>query len=419
MDDSVCDIKYLCSEAYCQIDDGIWFSAMGYNGLFYYKFGRKRIEFITSFPHEKHTESRLHGKAIKVDKEIYFLPDRSRYIHIYNTALKKIESINLKEDKRIGCRNGFFYNNAVYFITGIPDIVVYCINIKTKKIRKHRLNIDNGGLGISQDIVLKNGDAYFTCKAKSQVIKYSCEANTYQIYHINSKEEGYGTICYDGKDFWLSSRKGIIRCNSDFICIDFYNHFPKEYGMTIKYLEEVKFIKGFTNQFNDSEFPFSFSVFWANKVWLFPFRVNMIIQIDIVTGKLDEFYLENEYEDEESLFDKFRSTHCHYFGGIEENRLMFMSTKSKKIRIVDEWNNLKELYLKCEISEDIFYYLRYLVDLDICYDNEKFTALKKFFKLNIGTLNRKRNDMINFDEEKKGYSIYTVIKETWYRRRAK
>lgn len=405
------NIRYLCTEAFCQDGDALWFSAMGYNGLYCLKAGRDEAEFIGSFPYERHGEFRLHGKAIKVNLEIFFLPDRSHYVHVYDIHSGRLSAYDVGETGRLGCENGICYGGKIYFIVTEPEITVASIDIYSKEIEKYKLNLGNGKQGISRDMVLLNGGIYFACKGRNQVVEYSCNAGVHQIYQIGSEEqEGYGTLCHDGKAFWLSSRRGLVRWDKDLSNLDFYSVFPHGYGMTIRpslESDEIVCVDGFSNQYSENEFPFEFSVFLKNNIWFFPRRVNMIVLADIHTGEMKEFHLDNECEDKDSLIDGCRNTHCHYMGGMEDDVLIFMSTKSKKIRIINQQENICEHYLKINKEVDILIYLGH-----VCQEDKKSYRLNDFLASSMMTGKCHNKDLrIILDKDNVGKVIYTTARE--------
>ncbi|MCH5249285.1 MAG: hypothetical protein J1E98_05115 [Lachnospiraceae bacterium] len=399
MKENIDNIRYLLSDAVWYEDDQIWVSAMGFNGLFRYDINDNKTEFIGSFPNEERFEKSLHGKAIRVQDEIYFLPDRSKYVHVYNLGTGVFSSYDVKMEGRMRCGNGFYYEGKLYFICGGSEIVFCCIDTLTKKIDKHKIDIANYKYGISKDIVLLGDKVYFTCRYPNVVVEYSYRNNTYKKYFVGKEQDGFSTICHDGNVFWLSGKKGIVRWDTYSSEVIDFNMFPKGFGMCIvpsSESKQIEFVHGFSSKYFEAEVPFWFSAFFAGKVWLFPFRTNMIICVDVLTRSVTEFYLQDEQEDEESLQAKYRYTHCHYLGEMQNNKLVFFSTKSKKIRVIEQESEpvVREFVLRCKEPEDMISYLNGDKTYT-CYEDGELYNLEDFLttKLegNIGDSSNKKS----------------------------
>lgn len=392
MERNVDSIRYLYSDSAWYEDDQIWVSSMEFNGLYRYSIKDDKINYIGSFPNEENQSKRLHSKTIKIKKEIYFLPDWSKYVHVYNIETGIFSAYEVGIKGRTGSGNGIYYKEKIYFVCSGTEIMVCSIDTTTKEIRKESIEVKGQ---VSYDSVLVNDKIYFVCRYPSAIVEYSCGDNSYQKYQIGENEEEFGTICYDGKSFWLSGNAGIVRWTKNLPEIRRYDNYPAGFGMQIRLslnLDQIEYICGFSNKYSKAEMPFGFSAFWNGKVWLFPGRTNMIICVDIQTGNMEEFFLENEMEDKQSLLAKYRYTHCHYLGSVNNNMLIFFSTKSKKLRIIyQKSTNIKEFYLRCEEPDDIAMYLCGR-ELDIRYEDEDLNSLEEFLKINYSTNHNNRDN---------------------------
>lgn len=409
MERNVDNIRYLYSDSAWYEDNQIWVSSMEFNGLYQYNINSNRIKFIGSFPNEASYVRRLHSKALKIKNEIYFFPDWSKYVHVYNIETSIISAYRVGLEGRVGTRNSVYYEGRIYFICGGTEILVCSIDIATKEVEKRKIEVENYRYGISSDSVLVKDKLYFVCQYPNVVVEYSCGDGICNKYQIGKNEERFGTICYDGEAFWLSGNVGIVRWKRDSSEIKKYNNFPDRFGMCIRPSldsNQIEFIKGFTNKYSETEQPFGFSAFFGGKVWLFPGRTNMIICVDIQTGYMEEFCLEGEQEDEASLLAKYRYTHCHYLGGMQNKTLIFFSTKSKKVRVISQNGKIevKEFYLRSKEPDDIFSYLGGK-NLGVRHEDEDFNSLEEFL-----AINPKRNIDNIYNKKNVGTLIYEAVK---------
>ncbi len=359
----------------------IWFSSMLFNGLYKYDISTQQTHFIGSFPKEKRNEWRLHGKALKIDHEIFFLPNRSKYIHVYDIERHQIYSYDMKTKERINCKNAIYYKGCIYFVGNDSEITLYEMNAKTKKIKKYPINIKDYKGQICADYIVIDTKFYFACDSENIVIEYNMDSNTYCLHRVFKGSKGFGSIAYDGNSFLLSDSESVFRWNKDTdIVQEIYDDFPTGYGMTVKDGDAVVSCTGFTNKYNKNEKPFWFSAVIADYLWLFPFRTNMIIKMNLSNGKMFEVPLLDEKENDISLFMKTRMTHCHYVGGRQGERILFSSTKTRRMYVLENDGCINTDYFSFLAEEPKNFEIYYCNDVPVFTESKK-ENLKKFINI--------------------------------------
>lgn len=405
MKENIDNKRVINAEAFWVDGSQIWISAMGYNGLYMYDIEKKETKFICSFPMEEHNKWRMHGKAIKVDKEIYFVPDRSRYVHVYNLKTQQISSYFPGKCERMGCGNVIYIQGKIYFISDTSEIILYSMDVETKVIERHSIDITDYNGGICSDMVVIGNQLYLACKQLNIVIEYNLHLNTYQFLTVVSDSNGFGTMNYDGEFFWFSDNKSVLKWERNTEKLEKYEVFPSGFGMVMRIGDEIVRSEGFTNRYQSGEKPFSFSVIVQGHLWLFPFRTNMIVRVDLLSGIMSEVRIENEEEDDKSLFMRTRWTHCRFMGGMQEGVLSFSSTTTKKIYIYNSENiesGISSFLIWAKDPGDLG---KYLYNYSM-YQEEEDETLETFL-----ICLRNDSEIYNEDSRDVGKIIYDKIKE--------
>lgn len=321
--------------------DKIWISSMAFNALYCHDINKNKTHFVAKFPMEEAGEWKLHGDAVKCGDEIYFLPDRSSYIHVFNIVSGKLESYDMHVKGRVSCSKAVCVDRKIYFASVVQGLSIFSIDIETKCIEQ--TSIGNGTTEISKDIISTDNNVYIASKNKSVLIEFSIKSKRFREYEISEGSNGFGTLSFDGSFFWLSDTEKILKVNLQKKEVCIYKDFPKGYGMTLKNGDELIYINGFTNMYNELEKPFYNSAIIGNKLLLLPCRINMIIEVNLEDGKMKQLRLKGERENRESLFTGYRLTHCHYLGGKQGCEIVFTSSKTKRTYVIDSKENRQEL----------------------------------------------------------------------------
>lgn len=331
------DRRWIIGGAICIDKDKVWISVMEFNALYCYDLKTRLSNYIGAFPGEKNSVWKMHGSSLLVENKIFFLPDRSRFIHIVDTETGNIQKLEVHSKERFSCNHAWFYKGVLYFISEDSGLELYSFHIKTNFIEKHLIQEENND-SICIDHVVIGEKIYFACMNRDSVICYDFVNYQMVEYNIKADESGFGTISYDGTNFYLTGKKHIVQWNPEKLKINLYQTYPKGLGMVLWLNGQIVRIEGFTDQYLKNEKPFSFSLIIDEKLWLFPFRTNMVLSFDIKTGKILSYSLQEEEEDEISLGLKNRLAFCHYLKNSNQEPLIFSSTRSKSFYIIEKGN---------------------------------------------------------------------------------
>ncbi len=344
--------KHIYCSSFCEMDNRIYGSSMNFNGLVVYYKDERKSRFLDRFPNEGYDAWRLHSFVLKEGVFLYFIPDRSKYIHIYDTSNDCFDSVDVCAGGRINATTAIMSNGHIIFAS-IDQRELIVFDIKNREL-SHIALPENST--IITEIVEKNGFIYMADKKKDCI--YECDINNHYVKIINLKAEGkgFGTIATDGKLIYLSGEKSITMYSNDGFeqrAIEY----PVNYGMQILQGESIRFVSGFRDIEDRFEKPFAFSRLIDNRLFLFPFRTNMIIRIDLLNGfQSNEFPVVGENETMESLSSQLRITHCHYLpaDSSRNTEVSFVSTCTKKIYKLGMDLKLRDFEMIIDNDEDLY-----------------------------------------------------------------
>jgi CDP-glycerol glycerophosphotransferase (TagB/SpsB family) len=312
--------------------DTMWFPENNFNGLFKMDMITKKIELLCEFSNDNINELRKYGSVSKYRDKMIFAPMGAKDIAIYNTSNKELTKCKLKEpkiSKKISYNESlkFFatvnYKNWI-FIIGCSYPAIIKVNMDTdeveyytdwvKKVEKY---ISNENDVIFRNDVYVRGNSIFIpgCNANI-VMEFNMDSGNAKIHEVGDKECCYSSICFDGKDFWLSPRRSgdIVKWNEKTGEIKKYNNYPE----------------GFMSGYNS----FSKIIYNKSEIILFPAEANMTLKVDIETGKmmpismLDEIYEQHRYSCNNWAFKYY------LVDSSDENMYIFPSKNNKFI----SWN---------------------------------------------------------------------------------
>lgn len=298
-------IRFIASDAGVIIDDVMWISNRNYNGLYCWKMDEDCAKFMGEFPLENKNEWRLHSSAVLSDKKIYFLPDRSNYIHIYDMDQNVFDTIDLNCHERLLTRFAFLYGKYIVFALGRPRACI-CMMDTTDYSIQYFYNEDEK-CDFSEDYVLRNNSVWFLTAGSNILNEFSLTRKEY-IFHKVDDEKLY-TIASVENDLVFGTFNGAIRWNADKAIVKKYDGFPDSYKF-VSLVDNEILVQDVCNETMNGESPFSLSISNVDEVLLFPRRTNAILKIDNNMISLSKYSIADE--NFESLNQPFRITHSRF-----------------------------------------------------------------------------------------------------------
>lgn len=230
------------------VNDDMWFSATGFNGLCRFNSQSGETEFVGCFLEEDTDRMYLHSQVGCFQNILIFSPNFSNGIDIYDIEKKEFDRIPIPEE----IYRGYGKNNTKTFamqqiknkfiIFGFFCPVIFFVDSQTRelKIVQNMHEKLYGSLYDRSKPVFKRssclvGEKVFILCAQSMGI---LEVNLLsQLYTYIETEIQYDTICHDGLSFWLSAKNKLYKMqnyeyenvftvegNMQFILSRFYNN---------------------------------------------------------------------------------------------------------------------------------------------------------------------------------------------------
>lgn len=328
-----------CDKMVCD-GEGAWLTGAKLNALFYLDFNTKVCEFIDCFPDEPIMDYRVNSGCMKIENELYFFPDRGEYVCIYNIISNKFSKIILNNPKKLRILIGmvFHCNDCIYaFSNGLEQIIEISVSQK-RVIDTYSISgyIQESGITrISSEGCIVHENIYFTIPEKNLVCEFSTKTKKILDFNFNRNIMPQ-TICYDGKNFWMTGKtKEIVRWNeerNEVVSVhsipDFVGWFENRDG-------------GFRENTEDGRCQnplFRWSLNFGDKIWFIPYVANKIIYIDKNTCEIGVCDVESEYESEKSWFRAYQVKYS--FECVFQERYIFLySYKNQQYLLIDTITN--------------------------------------------------------------------------------
>ncbi|MGB4660445.1 MAG: hypothetical protein WBI07_14820 [Mobilitalea sp.] len=165
------------------------------------------------------------------------------------------------------------------------------------------------------------------------VLEFNMDTNEFKTHIVGKEGNNYFSMAYDGKDYWLVQNEGksIIRWNYETGKSAEYTDFP------LNYIGEKE---GFVS-----------IVFCNSHLLAFPRMANMIVEINIKTGKMTEYRCNLPYKEGERKSEYFTYESNYLFAkSYDKTHIVALSAYDLSLIFIDtETNECKKI--KCRLNE--------------------------------------------------------------------
>lgn len=211
------DKGMLQTECIARKGNKVFFSSISRNIVYKCDLHTGKTSIIGIVPGEDYFSKRLFG-GIEVWKEsLYFIPLNAKKLWIYNTELKKWNSIDIRNADKSNNELKFFasciYKNKLYmFGFRYPAIIIIdleteCVVYDEDSLKKVTVCSQKKHDGIFRtNYVKKSNYIYLASCVSNQVFKYNLEEYKGRWYDIGESSDRFSGIVFDGEYYWLSPR---------------------------------------------------------------------------------------------------------------------------------------------------------------------------------------------------------------------
>lgn len=269
---------------------------------------------------------RSYTEIVEHNEVLYFTPMMAKKILCFNKNTKEIQEIMIPNAKRVNFCRVLQYHEYLYYIpTEGNEILRLDCNTKEIKMyqepvsRVRKNNKEKGFFSMFASQILDHS-LFIASPISNYVIEFDVETEEIKEYLIDSENQGYWDMVYDGTDFWLNPYKGssIIRWNKSKGVIKQYNVYPNDF---IVPKDEI----GCFIQIVDCE----------DSILAFPKYANMIIEINKESGDMSEVELSLPYEEGMRKDSKYTWDSNYYFAKKEGHKVMALSAYDHSLLEID------------------------------------------------------------------------------------
>lgn len=325
----------LWSDGWWIEDKQAWFIQSEMGILCSYSFDDGTCNFVAVIPDKEKCVFRKYIHCIKVNSDIYLLPDTGTSILCYSLKNNvwtdiKIENAN---KSRLACRYFLKKENNIYILSNGLKKIIQLDLFKRQIVRYYSLpEYQNDVLGaafVALDKIFVVSSVY------PQIYIFDCSKLEVIVCKLSSIiDDNLWTVCYQNKNIWLSGKKKkIYRWDMVLGEVNIYESFPSDFG-----------IYNFSNNYNktvDCEMQkfdvpaFVDSIQISKYIWFIPFQTNKIIYLDLETNLMNEFEIEDEEEIGASLKNRFLN-HKYLLEYVRDKRYIgLFSVKNEHVIEID------------------------------------------------------------------------------------
>ncbi len=269
-------------------NDRVWFVSRDINALFTIDLRKNIVRLEDILDSERIMYDLDYSKVIKVGNKIIVVPFFSKKGFIeYNleNGIKKKIPLRKLDYKNWQYRIAFSvvkrYKNNIYFIgEEYPAIVEYNIisgkyTYYTEYIGYLKQYFISKNLKIFTDAVLVEDRLFISFAQANIIVEFKLEGKEFFFHELGSKKNRYGNLVYDGENLWCSQIiPGGDIVKYDFETVKSYSNYPIDCNFT-NYPVSYPGYTGFVSM-----------VLWKNYILFFPDMANMVLELDIKTGKM-------------------------------------------------------------------------------------------------------------------------------------
>lgn len=258
--------------------------------------------YITDIPNIETNKFRLNQRCLKIDNEIYLMPDNGKKIWVYSLKNNQFEQIVIDnpDNVHLGIYRFWIYGNKIYALsTGLKKIIE--INIKKKVVCNYFIlsnldeeEIDNlAGIRVGEDI-------YCVSSSSNRVYQFNLETKQVTTYVVPMVEGGFQTISFDGRLFWLTGYcKEIDIWDKENDSTNVLRDFPHNFGI-------YDFTGNSENVLDCTAVKYDTPTFIASMlvgkyIWFIPYQTNKVIYVDVETYQIYTLEIGGEEENKSSL----------------------------------------------------------------------------------------------------------------------
>lgn len=266
-------------------DEKYWVSNWRYNGLFSIN-NNDEIQFVGRFEKYPVDLKGIHSCVKKHGKNLYFFPQKGRFINIYNMEQKQFSFLEIKpwsEYKMVSVIDVFEDETGFWLFPRYYELPIVKIDFEGNILSEYFIN-ETKNISLSNNNIMTlsvcYGPAnkiYLPIYNSNRIVEIDLANGDEKIWKLNSQYE-FQTISYKDGYFWLSSGWDIILFN--------------------EFFEEIERFAGIVecNQENEQKVAQKVAQILINEkyAYIIPVWYSRLLRIDIKTKNVDMISIDLE-----------------------------------------------------------------------------------------------------------------------------
>lgn len=263
----------------------IWFAEATSNRIYSYDLICRKCSLEYIIDTEDSDGIRLFRTMTIYGENLYVFPFSAENAYKINLSTRIIERIGIdtppensydQYSPKAKFLSSFVFENKI-FAVGVtyPAILEYDVNTGNIVYHNEWLSEMAACFKNHENVLFRRAEIvknklYIPSGRGDAILLYDMSSGEYEVCRIGDGIDGFSSVCYDGKDFWLAplGTGAIVRWNeSDRKCV-IYNDFPQDFEKVDHGINDI--------------------IFWNNMLILFPGSSNMFLSVDRDTGKIFE-----------------------------------------------------------------------------------------------------------------------------------
>ena len=284
--------------------DYAWFSSGGHNGLCKINLHTGEAEYVAEIPRERRDGHLLYSSIVKLENKLLLTPLFGREIAEYDLIEREFKKIPLDSVYSSKFLKAVSYKQFVFFTPYMSQVIIKYDTQTGKskyytewldKLKPYITNLDKpifaNGICVRDNLLL------MAFAQNNLVMEFDMNTGETRVHTVGREGNNYWSMTFDGKDYWL-----IQNDNKNAETIVRWNY---ETGKTTEFFDFPEGFVGEQNNFNEI-------VFCGKYLLAFPRFSNMIVKIDITSGRLSEFKTRLTYKEGERK-SNYYSLKCNYY----------------------------------------------------------------------------------------------------------
>ena len=280
-------MKYLIENDQMYIDGSkAWFVDRNTNELMTMDIDTGKCTYKVQIPITAEDAFRCNPFIYVYEQKVFLLPNYGRKVWLFDAEEEKLYEIEVINKDKVAIQTSakWVYNKRLYFVSrGLRKLVV--IDILTKKVEKYvdvfdTIEIFSYGFERVENIV------YLASRTTNIILEYNLESEVVKYYNIPCIRNGLGTICFDGKVFWLSGcEKKICKWNKEDNTVTTFENFPDDFCVYDRTNIPVRTY----NEKDVMPFPiFLNSILLKNKILFIPWNIPQVYVQKLICMNLQD-----------------------------------------------------------------------------------------------------------------------------------